>query len=515
MSNDINNRTNRSIKCGSIAPAAISNHRGECGKYLNKTSRVLWPWFGSRRLSHMAGMESCRGRIMQRAPWLLLLFMSVVTWSAFEPHLAAATRSAAPCGGPVQDQDTDWSGFGPAEAQSLIDRPVLAPDDERIIRLFYRIQKLGDNRMAEIFSPIHELGWLASSVGRVQFQLVTIEANVVRANRLFPSPVISQDIPQYFQLQIQDAQGNSAAIFALHCPSHWLDKTDLNEPIRCQAFFLGSAQLDETSRPLLIFVAKRVQWIPRETDVAQLDPGRRSLAQAGFNLALLSEIEAQNRRPMSAVEAYAFEQMLAAATHLAEKNRAAPQPSRETGRPADLLDLIRQPQQRTGDSVLLRGRVVRALPIYDTKFPSIIGTLEPVYYQVELSIPLGDRKVSIDFDNGERLLFEKHFPCTVVIPKPLGDPTSFTKSNVEVGGIMYRFWNYESGFSKQQGVQSGQIAPMVMATSLTIIPGPIAAWDFIPWLIWGMILAFGFLVWYTRPKKRRLRKMAQPSFTIK
>lgn len=441
--------------------------------------------------------------------------MSVVAWLALESHLAATTRRTGPCGVPVQDQATDWSGFGPAEAQSLIDRPVLAPDDERIIRLFYRIQKLGDNRMAEIFSPTYELGWLASSVGRVQFQLVTIEANVVSATRLTPSPIIAQDIPQYFRLQIQDAQGNSAAIFALHCPTTWLDQTDLIEPIRCQAFFLGAAQLEETSRPTLIFVAKRVQWMPREADVAQFPPGRRSLARAGFNLALLSEIEAQNRRPMSAAETHAFEQMLAAVSRLAEQNRTATKPSPEADRPADLLDLIRQPQQRAGDCVVLRGRVVRAIPIYDTKFPSVTGTLEPAYYQVELSIPLGDRKVSIDFDNGERLLFENHFPCTAVIPKPLGDPTNLTKTTVEIGGFMYRFWNYESNYSKQQGVQAGQIAPMVMATNLTIIPGPIAVWDFIPWLVWGMILAFGFLVWYTRPKKRRRRQRAQPSFTRK
>ncbi|MBX3417468.1 MAG: hypothetical protein KF851_07705 [Pirellulaceae bacterium] len=396
------------------------------------------------------------------------------------------------------DDAAALSGFGPAEAQSLIDRPVLAAEDERVFRLFYRLLKLSDQKLEQTGAEKQQLAWLATSVGRSQFQLLKISGTVVSA-RQFKSPSQNaEDFAQYYRLELRDESGGTAVLFSLNCPEAWLKAQNLAEPVDFTGFFLGQAQLSESSPPVLVFVGKRVFWSPQISGATTFDPGYQKLAGVGFNLALLSEIDRHNRRPLSASEGHAFDQMHNAVSAIAAESQKANEEASITG--ADLFDLVRRPQQRAGDLVSLRGKVVKVTPIFNTGDQVGDRNIRPAYYQVELSIPLGETKISIDFDSGEQLLFQSQFPCTVVVPTVLGDPTNLTRNTIDVSGIMYRFWNYESVFAKQQGVQAGQIAPLVMATNLEVVPIAEPAGNFILWVILSLLMIIGMLAWFLRPR---------------
>ncbi len=149
----------------------------------------------------------------------------------------------------------------------------------------------------------------------------------------------------------------------------------------------------------------------------------------------------------------------------------------------------------------MQGRVVKVIPIFANDKTEPSPQLKPKYFQLQLSVPLGKTQVTVDFDNSEQLVFRNRFPVTVVVPNRYSDASTWAKKQIEVGGFMYRFWSYQSEFSKMNEVESGQCGPMIFATQIDVAATPTAESDLVPLLMTLGVAAIIGLGWYFRPRK--------------
>ncbi len=401
-----------------------------------------------------------------------------------------------------QTQDSDdpaaLSGFDGAEAQSLIDRPQLANEDERVYRLLYRLQKISDTQIAAASDRTQSLQTLATRTDRYQFRVQRVRGIVDRIVKVKSPATYSEDIPHYFRSFLRGENGERAVILSLHAPAVWARAQTLNEPVEIDGFLLGSLTSPEIEQPVPHFVGSHFLWRPISDQGLGLSEGKLELARAGYNLALLDDVERNNRLPLKVDENTAFFSLLETVSSISAKE---PPANPESKKAANLLDLIRRPQMRSGDRVAIQGRVVKVIPIFGNESVDPSHKLEPEYYQVQISVPLGKTQVTVDFDNSEQLVFRSRFPVTVVVPSRFTTARSWEKKQIEVAGFMYRFWSYQSEFSKMNSVESGQCGPMIFATQIDIDVAPSAESDFVPLLMTLGLAAIIWLAWYFRPRK--------------
>ncbi|MEQ1905655.1 MAG: hypothetical protein ABL888_15815, partial [Pirellulaceae bacterium] len=363
------------------------------------------------------------------------------------------------------DDPAALSGFGGAEAQSLIDRPTLTNGDERVFRLFYRIQKLSDQQIAAAADRTQDLHTLATRTDRFQFRVQRVRGVVDRIIKVKSPATYAEDIPHYFRSFLRGENGERAVILSLHAPSVWARAETLNEPVEFDGFLMGSLTSPDVEQPVPHFVGSHFVWRPMNDNGLGLSDGKLELAKAGFNLALLDDIERNNRLPLKIDENTAFFSLLETVSSISAQEQSA---SPNSTKAANLLDLIRRPQMRAGDRVALQGRVVKVIPIFASDNVDPSQKLKPQYYQVQLSVPLGKTQVTVDFDNSEQLVFRNRFPVTVVVPSRFVDAPNLKKKQIDIDGFMYRFWSYQSEFSKMNEVESGQCGPMIFATQIDV-----------------------------------------------
>lgn len=390
----------------------------------------------------------------------------------------------------VYGQEVDpaaLSGFDESEIGLLRDEEFESLDDEFIRRLLYRVQRTKPELLRTAADQHGILDWetLKGNPADYRFWVVAVKARVRHVSRIRSGVTMRADIPYYYQCLLEDQHGNRATVLTLEVPSLWAGKSTLDEPVECDAFFVGA--LTEAlggQKPDCLFVANRLRWRPDQDRGLGLSAGVLELARNGFDLALLDVIYRNERRSLTADENQAFYAMLRATErvigtdpeHSGYLDSITPENAESAGpkssAPAGLIDLIRRPARRTGDRTRIAGRVVQVVPVFadDGRTADLA---RPSYYQVHLSVALGNKQVAIEGPDQERLVFRDRFPVTVIFPERLmGEADGLKSEMIDVSGFMYRFWNYQSVFAEEMGVSTGQYSPLIFADDFRVISGP-------------------------------------------
>ncbi len=449
--------------------------------------------------SHAGGIEWAKAAVprhrskygLRSLIYLAIRYLAILCLSIF--CLVPGALAVSPH---IDDDPLLASGMDPTEVALIRDGDFESMDDEYIQRLMFRCLRTPADLMQKSAQTNGPLPWesLLSDSQKYRFWVVEVKGRVRQVTKIRSPVNMRLDLPFYYQCLIEDDAGQRATVITLEVPSLWSGAEELNQPITCQAFFVGGfdALVGSEQRECL-FISRRFQWYPTATGEVPLSAGQLELARHGFDLAALDSIYRNDRKPLSAEENGAFFSMLATTEKIsaAQATASSEDISNVDNRHYDLIDLIRRPQLRTGDRVRMKGKVVQVVPVYADDGRQ--GDLErPSYYQVNVSVPLGQKQIAVEGPDGKKLVFRDRFPVTLVVSASIPEILETGQQRIVFDGLMYRFWNYQSAFAAEQGVTSGQFSPLIFVTAYQTVEPPedVTAW-FVPVLLVGLL---GFVI---------------------
>jgi hypothetical protein len=378
--------------------------------------------------------------------------------------------------------------FDESEVAILRDDDFTSLDNHFIRGLLFRSKTLTeeelrdsvDDSTTQPFAELKQRSW------DFRFHLMPVSGNVKHVVRIESGESLREDLPAYFQCLLETSDGESFTVLSTEVPSEWLSSDRLDERVDGLGFFVGAlAEPLGVGQRECLFIAKRFVWHPEQRTAIDLGSSVMELAMHGFDPAYLDVIRRMDRRRMSADEANAFESMFAAVERIAEQltsDRTNRQEFATASQFTNLIELFRRPLGRAGDLIEISGRAVKVVPVFDETARS---EQTPLYYQVDLSAPIGNKKISLKNPDGTSLIFENQFPVTLAVPAALVDPQSLKGSRVVARGYMYRFWNYDSVYAEVNNVRGGQYSPLVFVATLDEVRTPP---DGTAWVLHALLL---------------------------
>ncbi|HMP78352.1 MAG TPA: hypothetical protein PKD54_02760, partial [Pirellulaceae bacterium] len=451
----------------------------------------------------------------------LCTFVSLLTWMFIGTSQALAR---ADCDWPAaevrQDDTKQLAGFEPSEAALIEDGQPFTWADELVIRLLYRAPKLPATTLQASAQPldVDSLKGLISEPTRHRLDVFRIVGQLVYVERAPQRAGAWTELPQAFLCRIK-LHDRTIRVIVTDFPSVLLDGDRLDEPVSIDAFF-ARVQPDEHSmdasgphemQPSIpLFVGARLGWFPNRLDPARgVGEGQVILARHGFDLGLLEVVRKHNRQPLTKTDRPAFEAMLKAAADAAKSTLT----TLPTAGHVDLFGILGESQQHLGDWVELEGNVKRVVPwVWRGDDGSTIE-----YCQVDLFVPLGDGSVRLRGADGQDLVFRGRFPVTCHVPQSLGPGEDWVGRRLVVRGFFYRLWSYESALTGEQRLASGQLSPLVLAASVTLVEvneETVGQW--LTWIMIGLLLSVAAMVslYYGLDRRRKLSRTLPESISI-
>ena len=395
----------------------------------------------------------------------------------------------------------ELSGFDQSEAANIDDDQPISANKDVLMRLLYRAKKSSPAQFRDYQqftesisledvrkSPKQYRGWVFRLSGTAR-RLASVAVPAVSEDAIAKYSLVELELPDRTRIQVA----------TLNVPSAWNQVAQLSEPVEFSGFFALHSGTDwPTAQPqVLMFAAPRIAWHPHElSDALSVGIGQLQLAQAGFDVGLLDICRRQNFKPFGAEEGEAFYNMLGAVNRVAASNEVA-----ATGSATKFLDLVTEPSKHFGDLVQLEGHVKRIGPVsVDKQFQQEVGR---EFYQIDMFVALGGNSQIVVGPDKNQLVFRNRFPVTIHVGS-LGRPMKdFERAKIQVEGHFYRLWNYQSNFSEEQGAESGQFSPLIMATKIEIVPPSEASgigWLSILVLVFVLLLIVS-VVLFTRTRK--------------
>lgn len=417
----------------------------------------------------------------RRTTWLLsiTLLIWLGSWALMATSLAAWQSEKVFPG--------ELAGLDPSEAILVDDDQPISAQQTFLTRLLYRARKATPASLkhfatyAEAVSlpelvraPKQYRGWV--------FRL----SGVAKSVEWVSTGEKGEDVlGKYCRVQIVTPSGEQVVVYSVEAPRAWTNgkarNESLEEPCACFGFFAIRPRRADGQIDSPIFVARRIEWYPASAG---------SLTNAGFDSSLLDLARTHNLRPFSEEEAEAFYPLLAASG----KQTAA---SQDFSQPAGFLQLLSDPQKGIGAAVEFEATVRRVVPVaVDPRH----GVNENRFFQIDAFFRLGDTPVEVRGPSGEAIRYQTRFPVTIDSAHLDKEPASYIGERVQVRGWLYRFWKYESEFTDQKAAGAGQLAPLIMASQVELLPevgsGTVARLAYLA--IAAAVMAIGFTWWVTR-----------------
>jgi hypothetical protein len=402
-------------------------------------------------------------------------------------------------------------------------QPLDAGQRERMLNVLFRLRQYPLTAVDHFTRPADEVAALDEHPAEGRGELFTLRGRATRVEREEIEPALAErfGIDACYRCTIAAPGGQQLEVWALAVPKAWKLGQPIDEPCGAKAMFLkqlpadradASAEpRDRPATPPLLFAAQRVEWYPDN-----------ALGKLGMDFGLLDEV--RDRAPLE--ERECFYQMLAAArradpTQLERKarqdlleqrdnwRRAAD--DRDVGRPArnaarralaaaqdetsDVVPLFNDPPSMRGRLVTLRGEALRAVEIrvHDPDIAGRFGIHH--YYEVEI--------VTGESQNNPIVC------CVAQLPQGMALGNSIRVA-VRVTGFFLKSWAYNLGPGNATTARK-QLAPLVIAGSLKVIPAPAAAPQElgVAGAVAAALAAAAALMWYIRRGDRRAQRQAQ------
>jgi hypothetical protein len=312
----------------------------------------------------------------------------------------------------------------------------------------------------------------------------------------------SDDNQALFRLEVETTQTSAASaapsrlttVYCVSVPSAWLTSSRLLQPVTVEGLSLLEAPSpagDATENTIDTSVAGNEtaateqrwcmfapgpQWrLDREDAIEEWLPPwtdrQRQLGQLGWDLAHLDSVRRHSQQPLRATEAAPFYSLLRGVSE-AMGNEAEEQ---------GLLQILAEPREMTGARVNWPVRLVSGslVTVPDPRHQDWLGAER--YFQFDGLVDIGRQTVQYKIPgtaDESGVKFEGEFPVTIV----MRDRSPFVPAEkiaagqlswevgeyVQVSGLFYRLWSYESELmSEQASGGARQAAPLIVANRLT------------------------------------------------
>ncbi len=298
---------------------------------------------------------------------------------------------------------------------------------------------------------------------------------------LFGKPLGAQGIPAT-GLRDEDESPELVTVYCLEVPRMWLTSAQLRQPSRFKLLAIGDAQQSDR---FLCGLASRPQWLlpsdmPADEFLApELPEHYLALGKLGWDLTNLETIANHNQQALTSNEAagfYSLIRSLRAAPPEKLGNNQQMQPLLDTP-----LSILSHSQQSVGKELTWPVRIVSGT-VVDVDHPEHRLELgADCYVQFDGFVDIGVDHIRFQPAPAGRespaLEFEGEFPVTIVttLDSPLVPQEQIAAGQLSwsigkyaiVRGRFYRMWAYQSELVKSSGQAARQIAPLVIAASIT------------------------------------------------
>ncbi len=399
-------------------------------------------------------------------------------------------------------------GVDESHIRQLFDgRPAGIDEEEAIVRILFRLPQFGlDNVDRWAQSPVPGAAMVADpEAHRIQFFRLRGRVRRVERRELIPELARLYDFDSYYRVYLDRADDpHPVLVCARRVPEVWPLDQPLDEGARIDALFLKVG--DDTQPPAtLLFAADRVAWLPAEPRPEwDVTAHQVLLAQLGMDISLLADMRDRNRRPMGEQDREAFYQMLAAVRELTPGKAAEVRAD-----PLDLAPLLLEPETQHGRLIRCRGtaRRITRVVVDDPDIRQRFGIDH--YFQLDVSLPLGDRTIRLGKSSEEGPVFTNSFPatfCVLRLPPRLerlaeamsaGELQAETlNEQVSLTGFYFKLWAFRSEYVASFDERQRQIAPMLVAAEPEVIEFRLARNTWLSLLAGVGFLLLLLLAWF-------------------
>lgn len=290
-----------------------------------------------------------------------------------------------------------------------------------------------------------------------------------------------------------DNPSRLTSVYCVSVPSVWLTASRLLQPVTVQGVSLFAAQpsvdtaeiYDELQAEIhdasvvaqqrWCMFSEGPQWrlTPGDSTTEFLPPWNerhQQLGRMGWDLAHLDTVRRNSQQPLRAAEAAAFYSLL----------RGTSEQAGSEGVEQTLLQVLAEPRALVGARVNWPVRLVSGslVTVPDGRYREWLGGES--YYQFDGLVDIGRQTVQYKIPGGTGetgVKFEGEFPVTIVMREPstlvpaeriaAGQLSWEVGEYVQVSGLFYRLWSYESELMSGQTAGARQAAPLVIANRLT------------------------------------------------
>lgn len=300
-----------------------------------------------------------------------------------------------------------------------------------------------------------------------------------------------------------DNPSRLTSVYCVSVPSEWLTASRLLQPVTVQGVSLFQAQrladtdaADTEARHSAEMQAELDGEMHDTSVVAQqrwclfargpqwrLAPGdalldflpawnerQQRLSRLGWDLAYLDTVRQHSQQPLRAPEAASFYSLL----------RGTSAPLASEGAEHTLLQVLAEPREMVGARIQWPVRLVSGslVTVSDGRYREWLGAEH--YYQFDGLVDIGRQTVQYNIAGATDAVgvkFEGEFPVTIVMRETspfvpaeamaAGQLSWAVGEYVQVSGLFYRLWSYESELMSGESTAARQAAPLVIANRLT------------------------------------------------
>ncbi len=476
---------------------------------------------------HLPSAASAQGE--EPAPSVSPLEDSTDSFPAIPPRRApsppASPMPQDPPHEPLQGarEVLDLLGVDPSYFEMLHDGHPLGLDEEAA--LFTLLYASGRFPLVRL-EPLAQRDWtiesLSADPAHMRGEVFLIEGYVHHVQRHEPPAELADQfqLPKYFECRITLGESDTPVIvYTQTIPQAWHPGQDMRERVAARAIFLklaGDPQAEVPQPPTPVFVAPRLAWHPDNF-----------LGRIGMDAGLLDNI--RQRAPLMSQDRETFYQLLA------RSNRMDPAALRAAAAHTQQQFAELAKSKQTKDTLAFRmGQMLADPARFQGEVMQFTGMMKRA---VKVRVPDADIRQRFDIDHYYELQMfldleyeikdketgEKHrfasYPITVCVRNlPPGLPEGENlRELVQVTGVFLKIWSYESVFAISQGENKRQMAPLLVAPTISWLQPVEKSNSFAGWIAVGLFtLAIGGIwlgIWRYNRDVRRIRQFthAHPS----
>ena len=320
---------------------------------------------------------------------------------------------------------------------------------------------------------------------------------------------------EYYLVSINRHEDRQNVVLAVQdVPNSWkLNRIGLAEPIASFACFLMKDT--ESAEPRAVFAAPRIEWYPVESNIQRgVRPEWLMLAANGFDVGLLDAVRNNSARAFLPEETAVMREFFAAVNQIDDGQPIEPAPPQ-----FDPIETIRNPNQFAGRLSTVTGTVRRitTVSIESTEIRERLGLNQ--YYQLDVFVPLGNRRLRFVDDNKKEITIQGRFGVTVIVSNV---PEALTRQDsknlaIEVPCFFLKQWRHATIASREISGELTKPNPILFGLGNSLKIKQAAGQSSIAGLAAGFFVAavlavVGVVLW-TKHNDRRRDKQNDAEFS--